>query len=125
MCKNALCQIKKSVSPRSVVTVRFESKLLDGDVMNGINAYMYAYILVYIASWLLLSFDGYDLFSNFTAVSACLNNIGPGLGAVGPAQNFSGFSPFSKLVLMFDMLAGRLELFPMLVLFYPRTWARK
>jgi trk system potassium uptake protein TrkH len=76
-------------------------------------------------SLLLISLDGYDFETNFTAVAATLNNIGPGLNLVGPAENFGFFSNFSKLVLSFDMLAGRLELFPMLLLFIPSSWKRK
>ena len=73
---------------------------------------------------LIVSLDNFDFTSNFTAIAATLNNIGPGLGAVGPTCNFGGFSILSKLVLMFDMLAGRLELFPMLLLFSPSTWKK-
>lgn len=73
---------------------------------------------------LLVSLDNFDFETNFTAVAATLNNIGPGLAGVGPTQNFSAYAPFSKLVLIFDMLAGRLELLPMLILFYPKTWNR-
>ena len=79
----------------------------------------------YLFSFLLLSLDRYDLWSNFTAVAACINNIGPGLGAVGPSCNFSGFGVLSKLVLIFDMLAGRLELFPILILFNPKAWSNR
>ena len=83
-----------------------------------------AYVLVFIASILLISFDGFDTTTNFTAVAATLNNIGPGLNVVGATGNFAEFSVFSKCVLMFDMLAGRLELMPMLLLFSPSTWKK-
>ena len=81
-------------------------------------------MLVFLVSLLVLSLDGFDLETSFTAVAATINNIGPGLGEVGASGNFSAFSPLSKFVMMFDMLAGRLELFPMLLLFYPATWRK-
>ena len=82
-------------------------------------------MLIFTVSVLFISLDNLDLTTNFTAVAATLNNIGPGLNEVGPACNFGLLSPFSKYVLMFDMLAGRLELFPMLLLFSPRTWMKE
>ena len=125
LCKNAFRQIVRSVSPRAVVTVKLEGKIVDDEVTNSLHSYMYTYIFVYVFSFLLLSLDRYDLWSNFTAVAACINNIGPGLGAVGPSCNFSGFGVLSKLVLIFDMLAGRLELFPILILFNPKAWSNR
>ena len=88
------------------------------------NALLITYIIVLFVSFLLISFDGFDTTTNFTAVVATLNNIGPGLNMVGPTGNFSEFSDFSKYVLMFDMLAGRLEIFPMILLFHPATWKK-
>ena len=84
--------------------------------------FIITYVVVFAFSVLFISFNGFDLTTNFTAVAATLNNIGPGLELVGPAGNFGFFSPFSKYILMFDMLAGRLELFPMLLFFSPATW---
>ena len=81
-------------------------------------------MLLFTASLVLISIDNHDLITNFTAVAATVNNIGPGLEAVGPTANFAFFSAFSKIVLIFDMLAGRLELFPMLLLFNPATWRK-
>lgn len=81
-------------------------------------------MVIFAVSTLLIGVDNYDLTTNFTAVAATLNNIGPGLELVGPTQNFALFSNFSKLVLIFDMLAGRLEIFPVLLLFYRKTWRR-
>ena len=83
------------------------------------------YMIIFVASVLIVSLDEKDLVTNFTAVAATLNNVGPGLGLVGPAGNFSGFSNLSKLVLSFDMLAGRLELIPMLMIFVPSVWSVK
>ena len=85
---------------------------------------MAAYIIIFTVSVLLVSLDGYSMTTNFTAVAATFNNIGPGLEGVGPTANFGFYSSFSKLVLTFDMLAGRLELFPMLLLFAPETWKK-
>jgi trk system potassium uptake protein TrkH len=84
-----------------------------------------AYILIFVVSLLIISFDGFDLESTFTAVAATQNNIGPGLGVVGPTGGYFAFSGLSKTVMIFDMIAGRLELFPMLILFAPSTWRRK
>jgi len=89
-----------------------------------VNVFLITYVVLFSLSVLLVSLDEYDLVTNFTAVAATLNNIGPGLNLVGPTQNFSLFSPAVKLLLTFDMLAGRLELFPVLLLFFHRTWKR-
>ena len=92
--------------------------------LRSVNVFKAAYILIFAISVLLIGIDNYDLVTTFTAVAATLNNIGPGKELVGPAQNFGLFSNFSKRVLTFDMLAGRLELFPLLLLFYRGTWKR-
>ena len=91
-------------------------------MVNGIGAYLTVYILIFAGSVVALSFDGFDLITTFTAVATCFNNVGPGLEIVGPMGSFADFSPWCKWLLSFDMLAGRLELFPMLALFSPRTW---
>ena len=122
--KTAVNQIRKQLFPRSVVPVKFEGKLLGEQTQSGITSYMFAYIVIVVFSILLLSFDAFNLTTNFTAVAACLNNIGPGLDVVGPTGNYAAFSPLSKIVLIFDMLAGRLELFPILVLFSPVAWKK-
>ena len=101
-----------------------DKRVVEHDVVRSLNAYVIAYILIYIVSMLLISLDGYDFTTNFTSVVATLNNIGPGLSLVGPAGSFAFFSDFSKIVYIFDMLAGRLEIFPMLVLFAPATWRK-
>ena len=85
---------------------------------------MAAYLIIFAISVLLISFENHDVTTNFTAVAATLNNIGPGLELVGPTQNFSIYSNWSKLVLIFDMLAGRLEIFPLLILFHRFTWRK-
>lgn len=117
-------ELRTLVHPRQVKKITIDSRPVDREVTRSVNAYIATFILVFVVSLIALSFEDRDLITNFTAVTATINNIGPGLGGVGPASNFAAFSPFSKLVLIFDMLAGRLELFPMLVLFYPGTYKK-
>lgn len=125
----AVKTVKKELSslihPRSVKVLKYEGKAIEHTVLRSINTYLIAYMLIFALSTLLISLDNFDSTTNFTAVAATLNNIGPGLAKVGPACNFGIYSPFSKYVLMFDMLAGRLELFPMMLLFSPKTWIRE
>ena len=113
------------IHPRNIRKVAMDGKSVEHVVMRSVNVYLVAYGLVFVVSLLLISLENLDMTTNFTAVSATLNNIGPGLSLVGPTGNFSMFSPFSKLVLIFDMLAGRLELFPMLILLSRNTWRRR
>ena len=108
--------------PRSVRKVRFEQKDVEKETVHAILVYFVAVVFIFAASVLLVTLDNQDLVTTFTAVAATFNNIGPGLNAVGPTCNFSGFSNLSKCVLIFDMLAGRLEIFPMLLLLYPPLW---
>lgn len=113
------------IHPREVRKIRMDGHVLEHEVLRSTNVFLVIYFVLLLGSTLLISVDEYNFTTNFTAVAATLNNIGPGLDLVGPTQNFSIFSAFSKFVLMFDMLAGRLELFPMMVLFMPSTWKRK
>ncbi len=112
------------VHPKQVKKIKMNSHTIEHEVVRSVNVYIVAYILIFSASLVMISFDNHDLITNFTAVTATINNIGPGLDMVGPTANFGFFSPVSKLVLIFDMLAGRLELFPMLMLFTPATWKK-
>ncbi len=112
------------IHPHRVKKVTIDKRPMDNDVVRSVNVYMVCFLLVFVSSIALISIEGHDLITNFTAVAATINNIGPGLELVGPTQNFAFFSYPSKLVLIFDMLAGRLELFPMLVLFLPATWKK-
>jgi len=112
------------IHPRSVRTLRLEKKSQDAGVIRSVNNYFIAYFFIFAASVLIVSLDNFDFTTCFTAVAATFNNIGPGMGAVGPMCNFSRLSVVSKFVLMFDMLAGRLEIFPMLILFSPATWRK-
>ncbi len=118
-------ELEHLVHPRSVKILKFEGKPIEHAVLRGINVYFLTYFLVFAVSILLVALDGKDFTTTVTAVIATFNNIGPGLDMVGPCGNYSQFSPFAKYVLMFDMLAGRLELFPMLLLFMPMTWRRQ
>lgn len=124
MLKNAWNGIKKQIFPNSVALVRLEGKTVDETTRRGISAYLSAFAAIFAVSLLLISLNGFDLTTNFTAVATCIGNVGPGLGMVGPVGNFSAFSPLSKIVLIFDMLAGRLEFFPILALLYPKAWKR-
>ena len=108
--------------PRAVRKVKFEDKDVEPETLRAILVYFIAVVFIFAASVLLVSLDNMDQVTNFTAVAATFNNIGPGLNAVGPTCNFAGFSPFAKCVMIFDMLAGRLEIFPLLMLFYPPLW---
>ena len=92
--------------------------------MRSVNAFLVAYLIVMAVSILIVSLNCDDVVTNFTSVVTCINNVGPGLNLVGPASNFGALHPLSKVVLIFDMLAGRLELFPMLLLFAPETWRK-
>lgn len=123
--KAALKELSFLIHPRSVKVLKLENKALEHSVVRSVNAYFIAYTVVFWFSVLLVSLDNMDFTTTFTSVAATLNNIGPGLNAVGPAGNFSEVSAFSKVVLMFDMLAGRLEIFPMLLLFSPATWRKQ
>ena len=122
--RGAFNEIGNLIHPRRVKRVTVDGHPVDNEVVRATNVYMMWYVLLFTVSVILISFDDHDLITNFTAVTATINNIGPGLNLVGPTGNFAFFSIPSKLVLIFDMLAGRLELFPMLVLFAPATWRR-
>lgn len=113
------------IHPRQVKKIRMDRHPVDHETLRSANVFLVVYFVLLLTSMLLISVDEFDFSTNFTSVVTVLNNIGPGLNLVGPTQNFSIFSPFSKFVLMFDMLAGRLELFPMMILLMPSTWKRK
>ena len=110
--------------PNAIKKIKMDQKTIPHEVVRSTNIFMAVYILIFAGSVLILGLDAYDLTTNFTAVAATLNNIGPGLELVGPTGNFSLFSPLAKCVLIFDMLAGRLEIFPLLLLFTKNTWKK-
>lgn len=116
LAKTILKELAVMNHPRSVRKTRFEGKPVEHEVLRSINVFLITYLGIFVLSTLLISLDGLDGITNFTAVASTINNIGPGLSKVGPTQNFSIYSNLSKLVLTFDMLAGRLEIFPMLIM---------
>ena len=118
-------EIQKAIHPRQVKRITMDKKPVDGEVVRNINAFFVAYAFILIIGIFLISFNGKDMITNVTAVMTALSNVGPGLSAVGPVNDFAHFSDFSKIVLSFLMLAGRLELFPMLILFSPTTYKNK
>ncbi len=125
LCKSVLSQIKKAINSREVVTVKVDGKTLDTKYVNGVLAYLGLYVVVVFIGIFLICFDNVDMPEAIGAVLTCFNNIGPAFGRLSPSGNFSILSDFSKLVLSFLMLAGRLEMYPMLIVFYYKTWKRK
>ena len=137
LSKGASREMQTRLHPRQVKKLTLDGRRLDHELVRTVNAYLVIYFMVFVVSLLLISFDPYapavnsatgltmnEGVTNFTAVASAINNIGPGLDMVGPTANYAFFSPFSKIVLIFDMLAGRLELIPMLLLFSPSTWKK-
>ena len=117
--------IKKMIHPRAIASVKFEGKSLDNSTVNGISVYFVVYFIVFFVLLLLISLNGFDFETTFSATTACYNNIGPGLAGAGPMSNYADFSVFSKIILSFAMLLGRLEIFPMLLIFAPFMWKKK
>ena len=115
-------ELSSYIHPKSVKKINFEERPVEHEVVRSINVFFITFMIVFSVSFFAISFNGKDLVTNFTAVLTTINNMGPGLAEVGPASNFSVMSTFSKWVLIFDMLAGRLELFPLLILFHPAIW---
>lgn len=125
MIKSIGREIRKLLHPRSVSTVKLEGKALDDSTLNNVGAYFILYMVVFFAVFLLLCFEPFDFETNFTAVSACFNNVGPGFAGVGPMSNYAGYSDFSTFILSCAMLLGRLEIFPLLLALSPSTWSKK
>lgn len=125
LCRYASNELKRLIHPRTVNVVQVDGKQISRETVHGVLVYTLFYIFIAMASMLLISLDNFDGSTTVSSVLATLNNIGPGLGAVGPAASFAGLSDLSKAVLCLDMLAGRLEIFPLLVLLLPSTWAKK
>ena len=123
--KSLTRNIRQVISPRKVELVRNNGAVVDEKILDNTNAYLAAYIIIIFAVFLIISLDGFSIGTNFSAVLCTFNNIGPGFEAVGPTCNFSGYSDLSKLMLSWAMLAGRLEIFPMLVLFSHNTWKKR
>ena len=117
--------IRQTLSPRKIEAVRNNGQVVSERILDNTNAYLAAYVVIIFGVFTVISLDGFSVGTNFSATLACFNNIGPGLESVGPTCNFGAFSPLSKLVLSFAMLAGRLEIFPILVLFSRNSWSRR
>jgi len=122
MLKCVKREVLSFVHPRTVKQIRIDGTPITREVRSSVKSYMLAYLVIYVISLIIISLDGFDFTTNVTAVFATFNNTGPGLNVVGPAGNYAEFSMLSKIVFIFDMLAGRLELYPMLILFVPGTW---
>ncbi len=125
LIKSYFRELRHFIHPRLVKNIYIDKRRIKDETVTGVKVYLVSYVLILITSVILISLDGFDFETNFTAVMATLNNIGPGLSVVGPTGNYDSFSVFSKYVLSFDMLAGRLELYPLLILFAPGTWRRR
>ena len=124
LLKASFSDMRRVIWPRRVSRLQMEGQRVEQTVIRAVFSYSTLYMLLVLAGTLLISFDGFDTATNFTAALTCLSNMGPGLGLIGPAGNFSIFSDLSKLLMSFLMLAGRLELYPILVLFFPSVWKR-
>ncbi len=125
LSKIARRELKKVLHPRSVNAVRFEGKKLDEQTITGVCAYFIIYMFIFAAATVVVSIQGFDFETNFSAVVSCINNIGPGLGQVGPMGSFSVYNDFNTLLLSVIMLLGRLEIYPILLILLPHTWTRK
>ena len=124
--KSAWAEVSRMVRPRQIKKTRFEKRAVDGDTVRGVFAYIVAYCFIFFGSFVIIALaDGQTIETTFSSVAACFNNIGPGFDAAGPMSNYAFFSPLSKIVLIFDMLLGRLEIFPILMLFSPSVWLEK
>lgn len=123
--KNAMADVSRMISPRRVKRVRMDGKCINDSVINTVCAFFFMYIVTLLICTLILSLDGMDFTTNFTAALSCVSNVGPGLAKVGPAYNYAGFSYLSKTAMAFTMLTGRLEIFPVMILFMPRFLRKK
>ncbi len=120
--KSAISEYKRMLHPNRTVSIIFEENFVNQSLLNSVASYVFVYALVFIASLLIISLDAPDFLTAFSSIAATLNNIGPGLEQVGPDASFAFYNPLSKVVLSMVMIIGRLELFPMLILFSPKTW---
>lgn len=124
LLKAAKKEFQLYLHPNAVKKIKMDKKSVSHETLRSTNIFLSVYLLIFCGSILILSLDNFDMTTNFTAIAATLNNIGPGLEIVGPMGNFSSFSYLSKLVMIFDMLAGRLEIFPLMLLFFKGTWKK-
>ena len=124
LAKSIIKEAKIAVHPKSTHKIKMNGRIIEHETVRSINVFYASYFMIFIVSLLIISFDNFDFTTNFTAIAATINNIGPGMAKVGPTANFSIYSPLSKLVMTFDMLVGRLEIFPVMVLLSPYTWKK-
>lgn len=125
LSKQAVREVRHTIQPRKAMVVRFEGKAVDEGVLRQVATFACIYVALILLGGFLLSLENrYDMMTNFSAALTCVSNVGPGFGAVGPAGSFAGYGPFGKLLASFLMLAGRLEIFPMLALFHPAMWRK-
>ncbi len=124
LVKMAYREVKRIVHPRSVNLIKLDGTKIEEDIVSGVTGYIVVYLLLLLGSFILISLDNYDFTTSLTSVVTCLGNVGPGFAKVGPVENFFFFSEFSKVVLCFDMLLGRLEIFPIIMLFTPSIWKK-
>ncbi len=122
--KSIRSEVKRLIHPREVTAVRFEGKKLDENTRSGVGVYFALYALCIGIVFICMAFEPFDVETNITATAACFNNVGPGLGSVGPLSNYAGYSDVATIILSFAMLFGRLEIYPMLILLTPRTWMK-
>jgi trk system potassium uptake protein TrkH len=123
--KSITREIRRLLHPRTVAVIKLEGKPVDNNVIHGTSVYLTAYMAVFLISLLIISLEGFDMVTTSTSVITCLNNIGPGFGLIGPRGNFADFSQLSKLVLSANMLMGRLEIFPIIMIFNPSLWRKR
>ena len=124
LLKSIVKEIRIMAHPRTTFKTTMNGRIVDHETIRGVNVYVAAYFAIFVGALLIISLDNLDFTTNFTAVVATINNIGPGFNLVGPTKNFSVFSDLSKFVLSLVMLTGRLEIFPMIMLFAPTTWKK-
>lgn len=124
LLKMILREVRRIVHPRSVNLIKLDGYRVEEDAVRSVTGFIILYILILLVSFMLIALNDFDFITNITAVTTCLSNVGPGLNLVGPIENMAFFSPFSKLVLCMDMLLGRLEIFPILMLFAPSIWRK-
>jgi hypothetical protein len=123
--KSVRQEVRKILHPNAVTVIRVNGRKIGQDTLRNVNIYLACYVLILVVSTLLVSIDNFDFATSFSGVLTTLSNVGPGISQVGPVMNFHKFSVLSKLVFCFDMLAGRLEIFPYLLLFSPDLWRRR
>lgn len=124
LAKAGVRELRRAINPKSVKCIKLEGAVLERETVSNTCVYFMIYMLIVAVSAFLVSFDNMDITSTVTAVVTCINNVGPGLGMVGPAENFSALSDFSKIILSFDMLIGRLEIYPIIILLVPSVWKK-